>query len=292
MFILPGYLTLSALGWVYVRYGETAVVTNVLWGFRPVGLALILAAMVRIGRAALKSAPQVVLALAAFVAFTFLHVGFVWVLAACALLYSGWKWAAGAVVLWPRAAEAGRLTDLSWFFLKAGLVSFGGAYALLPFLREGAVLQYAWIGDRQMIDALALGETTPGPLISIGIFIGWLAAPGQRLLGATLAMVGLFLPSFVLVLLGARHIDALTRREGIQQLLKGVTAGVVGLMLSVSLVLGKVAFLRDGIVDWWTLGLGLAAFAVLMLWKWRLNVVAVVLAGGIVGGLRALLQRG
>src|SRR5947209_5816368 len=86
MFILPGYLTLSALGWIYVRYGDAAVVNDILWGFRPVGLALLLAAMVRIGRAALKSAPQVVLALLAFVAFTFFHVGFVWVLAGCAAL--------------------------------------------------------------------------------------------------------------------------------------------------------------------------------------------------------------
>src|SRR5207245_2731715 len=125
MFILPGYLTLSALAWTYVRYGNTDVVMNVLWGFRPVGLALILAAMVRIGRAALKSVPQAVLALAAFVAFTFLHVGFVWVLAGCALLYAGWRWAAGLVLLFPGVAEAERLGGRSWFFLKAGLVSFG-----------------------------------------------------------------------------------------------------------------------------------------------------------------------
>jgi chromate transporter len=285
MFILPGYLTLTTLGWVYLRYGESSVVNNVLWGFRPVGLALILAAMVRIGRAALKSVPQVLLALLAFVAFTFFQVGFVWVLAGCALLYSGWRWAAGLIVLVPRVAEAGRTADLSWFFLKAGLVSFGGAYALLPFLREGAVAHHHWIGDRQMIDALALGETTPGPLISIGIFIGYLAG---GMSGATVAAVGLFLPSFVLVLLGARHIDAVSRREGVKQLLKGVTAGVVGLMLSVSLLLAKVALFRDGMIDWWTVALGLAAFAVLMWWKWRLNVVAVVIGGGLIGLVRAL----
>ena len=174
MFVLPGYLTLAALGWVYVRYGESRFVSDVLWGFRPVGLALILAAMVRIGRAALKSLPQLALALLAFVAFSFFDIGFVWVLAGCALLYSGWRWAAGLIVLVPRVAEAGRLSDLGWFFLKAGLVSFGGAYALLPFLREGAVAHHHWISDRQMIDALALGETTPGPLISIGVFIGYL----------------------------------------------------------------------------------------------------------------------
>ena len=78
------------------------------------------------------------------------------------------------------AAEstASRLFDISWFFLKVGLFSFGGAYAVLPYIREGAVATYGWITDPQMIDALALGETTPGPLISIGIFVGFLAGNG------------------------------------------------------------------------------------------------------------------
>jgi len=263
----------------------------VLWGFRPVGLALILAAMVRIGKAALKSVPQVVLAILAFVAFTFLHVGFVWILLGCAVMYSGWRWAAGALLFYPSAANADRLFDVSWFFLKAGLVSFGGAYAVLPFLREGAVAHYGWITDPQMIDALALGETTPGPLISIGIFIGYLAGQGvgTPLVSATLAAFFLFLPSFVFVLAGAPHIERLTKHERVQQILKGVTAGVVGLMISVSMVLAKVAFMPAGKIDWLTVALGLAAFCVLTFWKWRLNVVVVVLAGGLLGVLRALL---
>jgi chromate transporter len=291
LFLVPGYLTLSGLAWIYVHYGNTDVVTNVLWGFRPVGLALILAAMVRIGKAALKSVPQVVLAIAAFVAFTFFQVGFVWILLGCALLYSGWKWAAGALVLFPATANADRLFDVSWFFLKAGLVSFGGAYAVLPFLREGAVAHYQWISDPQMIDALALGETTPGPLISIGIFIGYLAgnAVGKPLLAATLSAIFLFLPSFVFVLAGAPQIDRLTKQERVQQILKGVTAGVVGLMISVSLVLAKVAFMPRGRIDWLTLALGAGAFLVLTFWKWRLNVVVVVVAGGVCGAARALL---
>jgi chromate transporter len=300
LFLLPGYLTLTALAWIYVAYGNTATVAHVLWGFRPVGLALLTAALLRIGRAALKSAPQVVLAAAAFVAFTVFHVGFVWILAGCGLIYFAMQHKPGGamllVLLAPSAARAAapetrRLVDISWFFLKAGLVSFGGAYAVLPFLREGAVLHYAWLSDRQMIDALALGETTPGPLISIGIFIGYLAGHGvgAALPGASLAAFWLFLPSFVLVLTAAPHLDRLTRGRGVQQMLKGVTAGVVGLMLSVSLVLAKVALFPDGKFDPWTLALGAVAFAVLRLWKHRLNVVAVVVGGGLVGAARALL---
>jgi chromate transporter len=182
-----------------------------------------------------------------------------------------------------------RLFDVSWFFLKLGLFSFGGAYAALPFLREGAVSVHGWITDHQMIDALALGETTPGPLISIGTFVGYLAGNGvgAGLLGATVATVSLFLPSFVFVLAAARHLDWLTSRPGIKEFLKGVTSGVVGLMFSVSIVLAKVAFLPAGRVDWYTIALGLAAFAVVQLWRSRWNVVLVVLGGGVAGLVRA-----
>jgi chromate transporter len=300
LFVLPGFLTLTALAWIYVAFGQTAVVGHVLWGFRPVGLALLTAALVRIGRAALKSAPQVVLAAAAFIAFTVLHLGFVWILAGCGLIYFAvqQKWPAAALLLLTpsvaRAAspETRRLVDISWFFLKAGLVSFGGAYAVLPFLREGAVLHHSWLSDRQMIDALALGETTPGPLISIGIFIGYLAGHGvgAALPGASLAAFWLFLPSFVLVLAAAPHLDRVMRIESVRKILKGVTAGVVGLMLSVSLVLAQVALFPDGKFDPWTLVLGAVAFAVLTFWKHRLNVVAVVIGGGVVGAARALLS--
>lgn len=304
LFLLPGYLTLVALGWIYVGYGQRPEVLGVLWGFRPVGLALILAALVRIGRAALKTRAQQALAALAFVAFFFLHVGFVYVLGGCGLIYlalrrfgpapAGGAAAVGLFLL-PGRAEAlspaaARLLDISRFFLEVGLVSFGGAYAVLPFLREGAVSHYGWITDHQMVDALALGETTPGPLISIGIFIGYLAgqSEGVPLWGATCATFWLFLPSFVCVLGGARYVDSLTRRAGVKTFLSGVTAGVVGLMLSISVLLAKVAFMPRGRVDLLTLVLGLAAFAVLTFWKQRLNVVAVVLAGGALGLLRAL----
>src|SRR3989442_10309934 len=99
-----------------------------------------------------------------------------------------------------------RFFDISWFFLKGGLFSFGGAYAVLPYIREGAVSTYGWVTDHQMIDALALGETAPGPLMSIGIFAGFLAGNGAGVpwLGATAAAFWLFLPSFVFVLGAAR----------------------------------------------------------------------------------------
>ena len=148
---------------------------------------------------------------------------------------------------------------------------------------------YGWITDREMIDALALGETTPGPLISIGIFVGYLAGNGRGVpwLGALGATFWLFLPSFVLVLGAARHMEWLTSRPGVKEFLRGVTSGVVGLMFSISIPLAKVAFMPSGTVDWITVVLGLAAFAALAFWRWRLNVVVVVLGGGALGLLRA-----
>jgi len=302
LFILPGFITLTALAWIYVHLGKTPEVLGVLWGFRPVGLALLLAALVRISRAALRGPFAVFLALAAFAAFFFAHLPFILVLMGCGLAFLAWNKlgpgsraaAAAGLLLVPAQAAAAqsagdRLFDISSFFLRVGLFSFGGAYAVLPYIREGAVATYGWIGDREMIDALALGETTPGPLISIGIFVGFLAGQGAGVpwLGAGAATFWLFLPSFAFVLGAARYMDWLASRPGVKEFLRGVTSGVVGLMFSVSIPLARVAFMPAGRIDWFTVALGLAAFAALTLWKWRLNVVAVVLGGGAAGLLRA-----
>ncbi len=303
LFTLPGFISLTLLAWIYVEFGKRPEVLGVLWGFRPVGLALLLAALVRISRAALKGPFPVALALVAFAAFFLGHVPYLVVLIGCGAIYIAWSRLgpgsrgssiAAALLLLPAAARAAdpvpkRLFDISWFFLKVGLFSFGGAYAALPFMREGAVLTYGWLTDPQMIDALALGETTPGPLISIGIFVGYLAGHGvgHGLLGAIAATFWLFLPSFIFVLAAAKHMNWLTAQPGVKEFLKGVTSGVVGLMFSISIPLAQVAFLPRGEFDWITLVLGLGAFAVLTFWKWRLNVVVVVLAGGALGLSRA-----
>lgn len=298
LFIIPGFITLTALAWIYTTYGKTPQVLGVLWGFRPVGLALLLAALVRISRAALKGVFPVALALAAFVAFYFAHLPFIVVLVGCGLASIGWRrlvpGAATLLLLLPGRADAAesaarRLLDVSSFFLRVGLFSFGGAYAVLPYIRQGAVSDYGWITDRQMIDALALGETTPGPLISIGIFVGYLAGHGQGVpwLSASAATVWLFLPSFVFVLAAAKYMDWLTAQTGVKGFLKGITSGVVGLMFSISIPLAQVAFAPAGSIDWITVGLGALAFMTLLFWKSRLNVVYVVLGGGVLGLIRA-----
>ena len=303
LFISPGIITLSALAAIYVRYGSRPELLGVLSGFRPVALALLAAAMLRLSKAALRTTFQKVLAVVAFAASLFLHVGFVALLLGCgAVSIVRWRLrgaVAGAALLaliGSARAEAAtpafdRLRDVSLFFLKVGLVSFGGAYAVLPLLREGAVLQSSWLTDRQMVDALALGETTPGPLISIGVFIGYLAGHplGVGLASALSAGFWLFLPSFVLVLAGAPYLDRITAWPGVQPFLQGVTAGVLALMAAVSLALARATVFHDGKLDGVTLVLGVVAFAVLVIAGKRVNVAYVVLAGGAVGLIRALV---
>jgi chromate transporter len=304
LFVVPGFLTLTLLAWVYVRFGSRPELLGVLSGFRPVGLALLLAAMVRLGRAALRTRFQVALALAAFAASAVLHVGFVPLLlaAGCISLVRGRLSArattaalAFSLLLPTRAqalsATAERLKDISWFFLQVGLVSFGGAYAVLPLLREGTVMHFGWVSDRQMVDALALAETTPGPLISIGMFLGYLAGHpvGAGWAGAACAGFWLFLPSFILVLVGAPHLDRITALPGVKPFLEGITAAVVALMASVSLVLIRATVFPEGAMDWLTAGLGVAAFLLLVFARRQVSVVAVVLAGGVLGLIRALL---
>jgi len=303
LFISPGIITLSAIAAVYVRYGSRPELLGVLSGFRPVALALLAAAMLRLSKAALRTTFQKGLAVLAFGASMFLHVGFVPLLLGCgAASIVRWRVRgamAGAAVLaifGAAPAEAAgpvleRLRDVSLFFLKVGLVSFGSAYAVFPLLREGAVLHSAWITDAQMVDALALGETTPGPLISIGVFIGYLAGHplGVGLASALSAGFWLFLPSFVLVLLGAPHLERITAWPGVQPFLQGVTAGVLALMAVVSLLLARATVFHAGTMDWPTLVLGVVAFAVLVVGGKRVNVAYVVLAGGAVGLVRALL---
>jgi len=305
LFILPGFITLTALAWIYVHFGKSPRIMGVLSGFRPVGLALLLAALVRISRAAIKDVVQASLAVVAFGAFYFGHLPFIALLLGCGLVYLAYRrvgpGSAGVAVSTlffvvggnaDAAETAGkRLFDISWFFLKVGLFSFGGAYAVLPYIREGAVPMYGWMADSQMIDALALGETTPGPLISVGIFVGFLAGHGANVpwLGALAATFWLFLPSFVFVLAIAPHMDWLTAKPGVKEFLKGVTSAVVGLMFSISIPLASVAFMPEGRLDGITLALGLGAFAVVTFWKWRLAVVVVVLAGGALGLVRAML---
>ncbi len=321
LFIWPGFVSLTALAWAYETYGRIGAVAGFLDGVRPVAMALVAAAAIRISRRALKGSLSYVLMTAAFLASYALGAPFVAILVGCGLLglalggrhrerapsrgrSYGWAFvilvaalvggrlwtapssaeAAGSPEAAPRAraaaqpeVSAGRLVEVAWVNTKAALVTFGGAYTVLPYLREQAVDRHGWAEDREVVDALALGETTPGPLISIGVFLSYLAA---GLPGAIVGCVFLFLPSFLLVLGLGRYAERVENLPRARDVLWGFSAGTLGLIvaLAADLVPASLPDPFSGV---------LAALAFVAVWRFDVNLVLVVLAGGAIGLARA-----
>ena len=155
-------------------------------------------------------------------------------------------WTAAMAVLWAQQGLQGALTQMGWFFTKAALLTFGGAYAVLPYVYQGAVEQYQWVSGTQMIDGLALGESTPGPLIMVVAFVGFVGGWARQVLGpdalflgaalaATVVTFFTFLPSFVFILAGGPVIEATHGKLGFTAPLSAITAAVVGVILNLAL---------------------------------------------------------
>ena len=195
----------------------------------------------------------------------------------------------------------GPLTQMGWFFTKAALVTFGGAYAVLPYVYQGGVEQYGWLTGRQMIDGLALGETTPGPLIMVVAFIGFVGGWTKEIFGpeslflagvagASVATVFTFLPSFLFILIGGPAVEATREEIKFTAPLTGITAAVVGVMLNLAVffawhVLWPQATESapfSGPFEWFSLLISIAAF--IALWRYKLGIIPV-LAGCAVAGL-------
>jgi chromate transporter len=180
-----------------------------------------------------------------------------------------WSYAAAGLVLWaiPIALLSGTLQQMGWFFTKAALLTFGGAYAVLPYVFQGAVEQHGWLTAAQMIDGLALGETTPGPLIMVVAFVGFL---GAGVAGALVATYFTFLPSFIFIFMGAPFIETTHGNLRFSAPLTGITAAVVGVILNLALffawhVLWPAG--AQGPFDWFSALVGLAALVALLRYK-------------------------
>lgn len=321
LFIWPGFVSLTTLAWLYERYGSVPVVTGFFDGVRPITVALIAFAVVRLSIKSLKGVMEYAIMIVAFVANLFLGVHFLIILAACGL--SGFwlgriktptlaKWqqplvflliatalAAGFVVhgagvnpirsRTPLSSvkahtlgtlpDMGRQVEIAWVNTKAALVTFGGAYTVLPYLREQMVERHRWVTDTQVTDALALGETTPGPLVSFGIFLSYLAG---GFLGAAVSCVFLFLPSFLLVLGLGRHIEKVENIPHAQHFLWGVSAATIGLILSMSAQIVPLSLVG-------TFHVVVAALAFIAFWKFKANAIFAVLIGGVIGLIRSSL---
>ena len=308
-FMLPGLLLMLLLSWAYYRFGAHAVVFAALfYGTQPAITAVVARAVHRIGgpvltdrwlwAAALTAAgaelaglPFILSLFCAGLAYLLAHhrrlalagatLALPLALALLTLLQAPLE--PGAVTATPAAAaDAPGAATLFASGLRAGLLSFGGAYTAIPFLRRDAVTRGGWMTDDQFLDGLALSGILPAPMVIFGTFVGFL---GGGLVGALAVTAGIFIPAFGFTLVAHDTIERLILRPGLHTFLTGVTAGVVGLIAVVALVLAR-ASLDDG----WRVGIALLSVVALYRWHGRLVVPAVVLGGGLAGWLIQLLS--
>ena len=286
-FILPGAVLMIVLSWLYVKYGQLPQVMNALYVLKPAVLGIIAAGIIKLGRAAIRKVFLGILLVGAFAAMRFAGINFLLILLIAGLLNliaeNGWllikKTAptlpaiiVGAGALLP--LRDSRLFQIAWLFFKTGLLSFGGAYASLVFVQRGAVAQYHWLSDGQLLNGVALSVATPGPFMLFTTFVGYVAG---GIPGATLATFFVFLPSFVFVIGGVHYIEKLRENRALQAFLAGVSAAVVGVIAVVSLDL-----IPGALVDWVTVGISVVAFLLIALLK---RDVALVAVGAMVGGI-------
>jgi chromate transporter len=278
-FILPAAAIVVVLAWVYVAYGSTPAGEALLYGIKPVIIAIVAAALVAFGRTALTSPLRIAVAVAVAVLWT-VGVNELVLLAAGAVTIAGLRlgtkhpWAAVGLVL-PVAAVATsvNLVTLAGVFLKAGALLYGSGYVLLAFLRGDLVERLGWLTDAQLLDAVAIGQVTPGPLFTTATFIGYVLAGGP---GAVVATVAIFLPAFVFVAIIGPLAERVRSRPATAALLDGVNAAAIGLMAAVSIQLGSTA-----LVDPLTVAVAAAA-GLALLWG-RIPSVLLVAIGAVIG---------
>ncbi len=298
-FIAPAMLIILPIGWLYVRYSAIPNVAGPLMGIRACMIAIIVAALWRFGRTGIKDGFTAALAVAATVAGFVVSMpqlrvpqGELIILAAAAM--AGAIWYGGGkqsglmftIVPLPVAvpiAVSSKFLQLALFFLKVGATLFGSGYVLVSYLRGDLVEQKQWLTSQQLTDAVAVGQFTPGPLLTTATFIGYIlgfqwAGQSGAIGGATLATVAIFLPScFFVAALGpiwARFRSS----QKIRGALDGMNAAVVALILVVSFTLG-----RESIISWTTAAIALISLVLLL--KWNVNSTWLILGSGLAGWL-------
>ncbi|WP_424812465.1 chromate efflux transporter [Roseococcus sp. YIM B11640] len=338
LFIMPGVAVMLALSAIFVALGHVPLIAALFFGLKCAVLVLVVEALLRVARRALKGALPWALAVAAFLALFVLAVPFPIVVLAAAL--AGWlapqafapgghggngsgeasaldaalaadpgrisRMAGSArraglvslvLWLWPVALlmpSGGVMADISWFFSKMAVVTFGGAYAVLAYVAQEAVEHYRWLSAAEMLTGLGLAETTPGPLILVLQFVGFLAGWrdsgwGGAVAGALLTVWVTFLPCFAWIFLGAPYLERLHDMPRLRGALAGVTAAVVGVIGNLALWFGlRVLFAEmHGIlpvpasIQW--KALALVVLAGVLLFRFRLGVVPLLAASSAAG---------
>lgn len=341
LFVLPGAAVLFALAWLAAAQGSWPPLQAMFKGMLPIVVALIAVAVARIGSRTLKSPAAWSLALAAFIGLAVLKIAFPWIVAGALMLgvvadRFGLTIAPRAHAVdgasaqppanWPRiAARFAGLTalfallwavpvglalaaagprpfaDVAIFFTQAAFVTFGGAYAVLPFVAQGAVEHYGWLSRPEMVHGLALAETTPGPLILVtqyvGFFAGWNAALAGHAGGLSPLAAGAiaaalttwvtFLPCFYFVLVGAPLVERLAADRRAQAALSAVTAAIVGVIATLAVLIAGEAFLPHGKPDPLAVVIAVAAFVAAR--QFKVGAAWLVAAGAITGLARLWL---
>ena len=272
-FIFPNFVIVAALGALYVHLGDLPAVTAVFYGVSPAVIALILHSCYRLAKLGMEDRLQWALAVICFfvtvilqaeVALLFIGAGIV------GILYYGSFFrrlppaaapALAAPVLAQLApiASGSTIGKLLLFFLKAGSLTFGSGLVIVPFLQQGLVQEYGWLDERQFLIAVAVGMISPGPVVITATFVGYLVA---GFWGSLVSTIGIFFPSFLLVLVAAPILARHRGNTNVQGFIKGAYAAAIGTILGACVLLGRIA-----IGDWLTVAIGVASLAVLFRWK-------------------------
>jgi chromate transporter len=320
LFVLPSFVLLCVMSAIYVEYGEVASVAGVVRGLGAAVIALVAAAVLRVGGRVIHTPAALALAALAF-GLIVVGVPFPLIVALAGLL--GFAAGRGRPTLLGKPADhgdespdevrperglrrrfvktlliwliplsllllaGGLVADLAGFFTLAALVTFGGAYAVLPFVADAAVNHFGWLTPDDMVAGLALGESTPGPLIMVNTFVGFLAGYNVEgglawgLVGATIATLCTFVPSFVFIISGAPLIDRIRTTGAFASALNGITIAVVGVIAALTVFVARHAAFSEGEPDW--LVIVLAAVAFVAVARYRVGVVSVVASCAAVG---------
>lgn len=293
-FIAPAVLITGVFAWIYAQFGTLPQVEPLLYGIKPAVLAVIAGALWRLGKKALKSRQLAILTVGVAILVGLGRnevialliggvVGMVWLrlsrgksppMTALIALGTG----SVAATTTPSLVTPS-LAQLGLFFLKIGCVLFGSGYVLIAFLEGQLVDGYSWLTSQQLLDAIAIGQFTPGPVLSTSTFIGYLIL---GIPGAIVATCGIFLPSFVFVLILNPLIPRLRASEWTGAFLDAVNAGAVGLMVVVTIMLA-----RETLVD--IPAIIIAGVAAVVLFRFKVNAAWLVLGGAVAGGLTRVI---
>jgi chromate transporter len=277
-FILPNFVIVATLGALYVHFGGLPWVTAVFYGVSPAVIALILHSCYRLTKLGMDDWPQWALAAVAFAVTVAVRAEVAWIFlgsGVVGILYYGSLFRARAAAsttssflvglpLVAGGAEASAATGtmlgkLFVFFLKAGSLTFGSGLVIVPFLEKGLVQQTGWLNEREFLVAVAMGMMSPGPVVITATFVGYLVA---GFWGSLTATIGIFLPSFLLVLIVAPVLVRYRKNPNVQGFIKGAYAAAIGTILGACVLLGRIA-----IGDWLTALVALVSLVVLFRWK-------------------------